>query len=297
MKKEAKHTPGPILNEGDKRKIEITCWRSGRVLFEHEAENNTMRLTVEAAVKAGVDLAWANLEDADLAWANLIGAKLAHANLAEANLAGARLYGADLTDANLECANLTGASLDDTNLAGASLAWADLTGANLVGANLGGAILAIANLARAILARANLARANLADAGLARANLARADLAGANLSGANLAGADLTWANLDGASLDGGEKLTGRRPILQVGPIGSASRYLIAYLTDRGLRLRSGCFFGSREQFEAKLADTHGDNEHAEEYRAALALIEAHERLWMPDEEASDSARAIEQEC
>src|SRR5690606_27000201 len=92
-----------------------------------------------------------------------------------------------------------------------------------------------------------------------------------------------------------GEKLTlvGSRPILQICPIGSTWGTLIAYLTDRGVYLSLGCFFGTREQFGTELADTHGDNEHAEGYRAALALIDAHERLWMPSDGASDAACAV----
>ncbi len=34
-------------------KIQITALFSGSVLFEHEAENNTVSLTLVAAVKAG----------------------------------------------------------------------------------------------------------------------------------------------------------------------------------------------------------------------------------------------------
>ena len=127
------------------------------VLFEGNFD--TMRLCVEAAVKA-------------------------RANLARAYLAGA---------------NLAGANLAGANLAGADLARADLAGANLAGANLARANLARANLAGAYLARANLAGAYLADAYLADANLADAYLAGANLAGANLAGAYLADANLAGA--------------------------------------------------------------------------------------------------
>lgn len=33
----------------------------GAVIFSHECEGNTVKLTVEAAVKAGVDLSYANL--------------------------------------------------------------------------------------------------------------------------------------------------------------------------------------------------------------------------------------------
>ena len=124
--------------------------------------------------------------------------------------------------------------------------------------------------------------ADLGEADLTRANLAGANLAGANLAGANLDGADLGGANLARAFLAGGEKLIGERPLLQIGPIGSAARYFVAYNTDKGLRLRTGCFFGSREQFEARLSTTHGDNLHAQEYRAALDLIDAHARLWTP---------------
>ena len=40
------------------------------------------------------------------------------------------------------------------------------------------------------------------------------------------------------------------------------------------------------EEFREKLKETHGDNIHAQEYEAALALIECHVRLWSPAGEA-----------
>ena len=88
-------------------------------------------------------------------------------------------------------------------------------------------------------------------------------------------------ANLGGAYL-GGAYLVGERPIIQIGPIGSRCAYFVAYLTDQGLRLRAGCFFGTRAEFEAKLSDTHKDSQHANEYRAALDLIDAHAEIWTP---------------
>ena len=188
----------------------------------------------------------------------------------------ANLAGANLADANLARANLTNANLARANLANANLARANLAGANLARANL-----ADANLARAYLARANLARANLAGANLARANLARANLTNANLAGANLADANLARANL-GCGLT----LIGKRPYFQIGPVGSESRQFIGYLTDKGLRLRAGCFFGTRDEFLVKLERTHNNNEHAQEYRAALALIDEHARIWTPEVEA-----------
>jgi len=127
----------------------------------------------------------------------------------------------------------------------------------------------------------------------ARANLRGADLRGADLGGADLGGANLRGANLRGADLGGadlyGKKLAGARPFIQIGPIGSRSDYLQAFVTDRGLMIRAGCFFDTRDQFELRIVETHGDNEHAQEYRAALALIDAHAKLWPAD--AVDAAK------
>ena len=96
----------------------------GDVIFKHEAENNTVKLTVEEAVKKNVCLTLADLGDANLSWANL---------------AGANLAGANLKDANLYRANLAGAHLERAELKFAFLKCADLTGAHLTGANLNAA--------------------------------------------------------------------------------------------------------------------------------------------------------------
>ena len=55
----------------------------GNLLFEHEAEDNTIKKTLEEAVKSG---------------AYLRGAYLVGANLGDANLVGANLGGADLRE-------------------------------------------------------------------------------------------------------------------------------------------------------------------------------------------------------
>ena len=125
-----------------------------------------------------------------------------------------------------------------------------------------------------------------------------ANLDGANLDGANLDGANLRGANLDGANLDGanlrGKKLIGDRPTVTLGPIGSRCDYFTAYLTDKGIYLRAGCFFGTVAEFIDKLEREHGTNEHGREYRAALALIECHARLWTPDASASQAEATAE---
>ncbi len=160
-----------------------------------------------------------------------------------------------------------------------------LGGADLGGANLGGADLGAANLYGAYLRGADLYGADLHGA-----NLRGADLRGANLRGANLYGADL-----GGADLGGDKKLIGDRPIFTVGPIGSRSDYFTAYITDKGVYLRAGCFFGTEIEFTTKLGEDHGTNEHAQEYMAALELIRCHVRLWTPEEEEQAEA-AREQE-
>ena len=144
--------------------------------------------------------------------------------------------------------------------------------------------------AGAYLAGANLADAYLADAYLAGANLAGAYLAGANLADAYLAGANLADAYLAGAN---GKKLTlvGQRPVLQMGPLGSRCALLSAYLTDEGVYVRTGCFFGSLERFREAVHDTHGAmGLHAEEYAAAIVMIERYARLWTPAKAESEAA-------
>ena len=123
-----------------KTKIEIKSVL-GNILFELEKENNTIKETIEEAVKSGAYLGGAYLCEADLGGANLGGA----------NLCGAYLRGAYLCEADLGGANLGGANLRGANLRGANLCCANLRGANLRDANLGGAYLRGANLGGAYL--------------------------------------------------------------------------------------------------------------------------------------------------
>ena len=170
--------------------IQIKSRFNDAVLFEHDAKNNNIRLTLELAIKSG------------------------------ANLIGAILSDADLSDADLSGVNLSYAILSD-----------------------------------------------------------------ADLSGAILSGAILSGAYLRGAYLNNKEKLVGERPIFQIGPIGSRHDYFVAYITDQGLRFDAGCQRQiTREVFENRLHELHGENDHAKEYRAALALIDAHADIWTPKE-------------
>ena len=106
-------------------KIQIkSIW--GEVLFEYEKENNTLKDTLEEAVKQGANLDGANLDGASLYGASLYGASLDGASLNRANLDGANLDGASLDGASLNGASLYEASLNRANLYGASLYGANL---------------------------------------------------------------------------------------------------------------------------------------------------------------------------
>jgi hypothetical protein len=107
-----------------------------------------------------------------------------------------------------------------------------------------------------------------------------ANLFGANLSRANLSGADLSRADLYGADLFGEKIARCERPFISVGPIGSRFDNLLAFMTEKGARLKTGCFFGTIKEFEDKVIETHGDNNHAKEYTAALAMIRLHFDMW-----------------
>ena len=77
--------------------IEIKSRFTGSVLFSHEAEENSMKITLLMALKASANLRGANLRDANLRGANLRGADLRGANLGGANLGGANLGGKKLS--------------------------------------------------------------------------------------------------------------------------------------------------------------------------------------------------------
>jgi hypothetical protein len=109
------------INGGMEMKIEIKSRFTGKVLFSHEAEENSIKITLKAALSAGADLYGADLCGADLYDANLRGADLCGADLCGADLRGADLYGADLYGANLRGANLCGADLCGADLYGDKL--------------------------------------------------------------------------------------------------------------------------------------------------------------------------------
>ena len=91
-----------------KIKIEIKSI-FGKVLFALEKENNTIKDTIEEAVRNN-----ANLINANLYNANLYNANLENTNLINANLKYAILINANLEYANLKYANLINAKNKET---------------------------------------------------------------------------------------------------------------------------------------------------------------------------------------
>ena len=87
-----------------------------KVLFALEKENNTIKETLEQAMKENANLEGADLRNADLRNANLEGADFRNADLINSNLVDA-----DLRNSNLEGADLRNADLINSNLEGANL--------------------------------------------------------------------------------------------------------------------------------------------------------------------------------
>jgi hypothetical protein len=80
-------------------KYEIKHRITGAVLFSMECES--IKLCVEAAVRAGATLSGADLSGADLSGVNLFGCDLSRANLSGCDLSRANLSRAYLSDATL----------------------------------------------------------------------------------------------------------------------------------------------------------------------------------------------------
>jgi hypothetical protein len=132
-------------------KIEILNLYTNAVIFSHDAEPNSIAITVRDALASGVNLSYANLRGTNLRDADLRGANLRDADMRYAILRGADLRDADMSGANLRYAILSGADLSGTNLHGTNLHGTNLSGAilssaNMSGANMSGAILSSANL-------------------------------------------------------------------------------------------------------------------------------------------------------
>jgi len=142
-----------------KTKIQINSV-FGKLLFEFEKEDNTIKKTLVEAIRQRADLRSADLRSADLRSANLRSANLRSANLGSADLSSADLGSADLRSADLRSADLRSADLGSADLRSADLRSADLRSADLGFADLRFADLRSADLSSADLRSADLRSAN-----------------------------------------------------------------------------------------------------------------------------------------
>lgn len=177
--------------------------------------------------------------------------------------------------------------LSTADFRGADLSYAQLVDGLFLGADFRSANLHNVVFGNAVLDRADFSGANLSCAVLSHAIAIGTDFRGARLDGAALLYADFCNAHLAGAEIGVGYTLIGARPILQIGPIGSRADVLIAYLTDRGVLISTGCFFGTLDGFEDGIINRHyAGSRYKTEYYAATRMIRSHEALWTPTTEA-----------
>lgn len=162
-------------------RVQVRSIVDGSTIYSYECKGNTVRQTLERAVREKVRLCNACLNGADLDRASLNGADLSGACLQGASLQGASLRGADLS-------------------------YTDLSGADFTDADMSGAFLYEANLSKAMLSGADLHRSNLCRASLEGASCMYANFSSANLHEADIDKADFNHACLEGVELEPGAK-------------------------------------------------------------------------------------------
>ena len=95
----------------------------------------------------------------------------------------------------------------------------------------------------------------------------------ANLRGANLRGVDLRGVDLRGVDLADGWRLIDKPKTHHITKIGSESGTLEIYQCTKGWFIHRGCFSGSKDEFLAKVEETHGSNGHGLKYRALIDAL------------------------
>lgn len=93
------------------------------------------------------------------------------------------------------------------------------------------------------------------------------------VSYANLHSADLSSANLSSARLSPiGDKEIIIKDFMNVYGLGSGNRQTLIFDTNIGIVLQCGCFYGTEEEFEDKVKETHQGTNFEKEYLKMLEL-------------------------
>lgn len=145
---------------------------SGDVVFEHDVENNTVAVTVQAMLDKGM-------------------------SLTKLNLAVADLRGMDFSDRDFRGSDFRGANLRGVNFSGADLRWVDFRDADLHEANMTEANMTEANMTSSDMTDANLTRADMTDVSTYKTKLVGAVMVHTNLTKVDMSDCDLTGANVD----------------------------------------------------------------------------------------------------
>lgn len=116
-------------------KFEIKHRFSGQVLFA--LETDSLKLCLEAAIKANSNLSYSDLRCSNLRCSNLSGSNLSYSDLSYSDLSGSdlsgsNLSGSDLSYSNLRCSNLRNSNLSSSNLRSSNLSGSDLRGSNII---------------------------------------------------------------------------------------------------------------------------------------------------------------------
>ena len=124
------------------------------VVFSHECEDNTIKKTVEEAIKQGVSLkgiflCGADLEDTDFSGVDLSYVKFDGANLRNTNFSGANLCSANLSRVDLFNANMENANLSCTKIISSICNCANFSGANFYDAYIANTIFEYAKIENA----------------------------------------------------------------------------------------------------------------------------------------------------
>ena len=118
----------------------------GKLLFEYECDENSIKKTVEQAVREKTDLSGSDLRNSNLRNSNLRNSDLSGSDLSSSDLSGSDLSSSDLRNSNLRNSNLSGSDLSGSDLSGSNLRNSNLSGSDLSGSNLSGSDLRNSNL-------------------------------------------------------------------------------------------------------------------------------------------------------
>jgi hypothetical protein len=206
------------------------------------------------------------------------------------------------TKAELEEAIRTGACLGRSEFQGADFAGAQVPNIDLRGSDLDGADFSGANASGGCFRQARMRDVNFSNAILRNVGMREVDLRGADMRGTDLRNAGMQDALLEGVRFEGAQLagvmfgsaaisegalagalvgefvVTGRRPMLSVGPLGPNRQFITAWLTNDGCKLDLGNELLDVTSFRTRLNSM--AEQDRREYTAVLTLIETHAEIW-----------------